>query len=74
MEGIGILLAIPLFGLFALVIKKAGYSGWWVLFGLIPGVGLIALWVFAFSHWPVDEGDEGYDGTAYLRNPPQGGP
>jgi hypothetical protein len=55
MDGIAFLLAIPLFWLFALVIKKAGYSGWWVLLGLIPFVGLISLWIFAFSRWPVDD-------------------
>ena len=51
----GLLLAIPLVALFALVIKKAGYSGWWCLLGFIPIVGLVMLWVFAFSRWPVDE-------------------
>jgi hypothetical protein len=51
----GIILAIPLLIFFALVIKKAGYSGWWVLLGLVPIVGLIMLWVFAFSRWPIDE-------------------
>jgi energy-coupling factor transporter transmembrane protein EcfT len=48
------LLAIPLVVLFAFVVKKAGYSGWWVLLGLVPIVGLVMLWVFAFSRWPID--------------------
>jgi hypothetical protein len=55
MEGVGIILVIPILVLFAFVVKKAGYSGWWVLLGLIPIVGLVMLWVFAFSRWPVDE-------------------
>ena len=41
--------------LFALVIRKAGYSGWWVLLGLVPGIGVVMLWIFAFSRWPVDD-------------------
>ena len=53
----GILLAIPLVALFALVVRKAGYSGWWVLLGFVPIVGLVMLWVFAFSRWPVDDLD-----------------
>jgi hypothetical protein len=35
------------------VVTKAGYSGWWVLVGLIPCVGFIMFLVFAFSRWPV---------------------
>jgi hypothetical protein len=40
---------------YALVIKKAGYSGWWVLVTFIPLVNLIMLWVFALARWPVEE-------------------
>ena len=35
------------------IIRQAGYSGWWVLVGLVPVVNLIMLFVFAFSTWPV---------------------
>jgi energy-coupling factor transporter transmembrane protein EcfT len=35
------------------VITKAGYSGWWVLIGLVPIVGSIFFLIFAFSTWPV---------------------
>ena len=58
MVGVFYLLHIPLICLFALVIKKVGYSGWWVLLGLIWPVGLIALWVFALARWPVDDQNE----------------
>ena len=34
------------------IIRKAGYSGWWVLIWIVPLVNLIMLWVFAFSDWP----------------------
>ena len=37
------------------IIKKAGYSGWWVLVMLVPIVNFVMLWVFAFVRWPVEE-------------------
>ncbi|HVY99319.1 MAG TPA: hypothetical protein VHA35_07460 [Dongiaceae bacterium] len=37
------------------IIKKAGYSGWWVLTMFIPLVNLIMIWVFAFARWPVEQ-------------------
>jgi hypothetical protein len=35
------------------ILTKAGYSGWWVLIGLVPLVGVVMFLVFAFSQWPV---------------------
>lgn len=35
------------------ILSKAGYSGWWVLLGLVPLVNIIAFFVFAFADWPV---------------------
>ena len=43
-----ILIAIPL----CLILQKAGYSPWLGLLALIPFVGVIILWVLAFSDWP----------------------
>jgi hypothetical protein len=38
------------------IIRRTGYSGWWVLLGVIPLVNIVALWCFAFIRWPaVDE-------------------
>ncbi len=34
------------------IIKKAGYNGWWVVFGLVPIMNLLLLWAFAFAEWP----------------------
>jgi hypothetical protein len=34
------------------ILRRAGYSGWWVIVTLIPIVNIIALWIFAFSSWP----------------------
>ena len=38
--------------LFIPAVKKAGFSGWWVALSLVPVVGLVLLWVFAYSKWP----------------------
>ena len=35
------------------IISKAGYSGWWVLIGIVPFVNIVFFLVFAFSEWPV---------------------
>ena len=41
------------------IVRKAGYSGWWVLFAIvfsfIPLLNLILLWIFAFARWPLEE-------------------
>jgi len=37
------------------IVKKAGYSGWWVLTMFVPLLNFIMLWVFAFARWPVEE-------------------
>jgi uncharacterized membrane protein YhaH (DUF805 family) len=34
------------------IIRKAGYSGWWVLLWFIPIGNIVALWIFAFADWP----------------------
>jgi len=39
--------------LFSRVVSKAGFSGWWALLGVVPLVNLVALWVFAFTKWPL---------------------
>jgi len=37
------------------IIRKAGYSGWWVLVGLVPLLNVVMFLVFAFSRWPVTQ-------------------
>jgi hypothetical protein len=34
--------------------NKAGYSGTWFIFLLIPGVNMVMLWIFASITWPVE--------------------
>jgi hypothetical protein len=62
------------------VVSKAGYSGWWVLITVIPLVGMVFVFIFAFSTWPVTRevqmlraqlaGNRGYGGFG---GGPQGG-
>ena len=50
------LIIIPVLAfIFITIAKKAGYSAWWVVTLLIPFVGIILLWVFAFSDWPAEK-------------------
>src|SRR5580658_3230088 len=66
------------------IVSKAGYSGWWVLIGLVPLVGSIFVLVFAFSTWPVTRevemlrsqvGARGYGrGGGYGPDPASGDP
>ncbi|MFN7644157.1 MAG: hypothetical protein ACK5PW_13935 [Burkholderiales bacterium] len=46
-----VLLTVPIV-MIARVLRRAGYSPWWVLLVLVPLVNLIALWVFAYARWP----------------------
>ena len=39
----------------AMILRKAGYSGWWILISLIPILNIIMFWVFAFARWPIEE-------------------
>ncbi|MBO0919682.1 DUF805 domain-containing protein [Cellulomonas sp. zg-ZUI222] len=53
--GLAVLIAVYVVMLVAYVriIQKAGYSGWWVLVGLVPVLNVVMFLVFAFSRWPV---------------------
>jgi hypothetical protein len=33
-------------------IRKTGYSAWWVAVSVIPIVGLLMLWMWAYAKWP----------------------
>ncbi len=43
-----ILVLVPI----ALILRRAGFSGWWALLRLLPVVHLVFLWVFAVAPWP----------------------
>jgi uncharacterized membrane protein YhaH (DUF805 family) len=41
----------------ALILRRAGISGWWSLLIAVPLVNVIALWSFAFVPWPALSAD-----------------
>lgn len=40
---------------YARIIRRAGFSPWWVLVAFVPLLNLIMIWVFAFVQWPALE-------------------
>ncbi|MEQ8371105.1 MAG: hypothetical protein RIE31_00850 [Alphaproteobacteria bacterium] len=58
------------------ILQKAGLSGWWALLTLVPPLGVVGVWVFAFVRWPAVDGPEsgGGDRRAPGAPPPGGGP
>ncbi len=54
--GIILYLAFVIFLIYCQVriVQRAGYSGWWVLITIVPIVGIVMMFVFAYSkNWPV---------------------
>jgi type II secretory pathway component PulF len=37
------------------VLRRTGHSALWCLLAFVPGLNLIAFWVFAFKPWPADK-------------------
>ncbi|VVE52881.1 membrane protein [Pandoraea aquatica] len=37
---------------YARIIRRAGFSPWWVLVAFVPLLNIIMIWVFAFIQWP----------------------
>ncbi|UQX87887.1 DUF805 domain-containing protein [Jatrophihabitans telluris] len=50
------------------IIRRAGYSGWWILAGLVPLLNVIMMLLFAFKEWPIQRE------LAYLRQQVRGYP
>ena len=42
---------------FGKLLKRTGHSAAWCFVFIIPFVNLIALWIFAFKHWPTNTPD-----------------
>ena len=37
----------------ASIVRKAGYSPWWVITGFLPVVNVVMVITFAFADWPI---------------------
>ena len=35
------------------ILRKAGYSPWWVVTGFLPLVNVVMVFTFAFADWPI---------------------
>ena len=42
-----------MFWAYVRIIRRAGYSGWWILIGVVPLVNVVMFLVFAFKEWPI---------------------
>ncbi|HWW12822.1 MAG TPA: hypothetical protein VN018_09905 [Brevundimonas sp.] len=38
----------------ARILRRLGFSPWWVLLAFVPYVNLIGLWALAFVKWPIE--------------------
>lgn len=50
---ISLVLFVALVWAYVRIIQKAGYSGWNVLWVLVPIVNIIMIFYFAFAEWPI---------------------
>ena len=37
------------------IVQKAGYSGWNILWMLVPVANIIMFFIFAFGRWPIED-------------------
>ena len=37
---------------FGQLLRRTGFSRWWLLLGFLPIINVVALWVFAYVKWP----------------------
>jgi hypothetical protein len=54
---VGVVLFVVLFVLgypASRVLKRIGFSRWWVVVALIPYVNVVGLWILAFVKWPIE--------------------
>jgi hypothetical protein len=56
----------------ATIVRKAGYSPWWIVTGFIPLVNVVMAFTFAFADWPVLK--EGRRASRLQASEPRGHP
>jgi hypothetical protein len=39
------------------ILRRMGFSGWWVLIAVISPLNIVALWVLAYAKWPAMKQD-----------------
>jgi len=49
-------ISVVLYGIPAmLIVRRVGFTRWWGLLAALPGVNVVAIWVFATCQWPSEE-------------------
>ena len=48
LAGMTIVFAVP----GAIILRRLGFSRWWVILAMLPYVNIVGLWVLAFVRWP----------------------
>jgi hypothetical protein len=46
---------------FGQLLRRTGLSRWWILLSFIPIINVVALWIFAYCKWPIDNAAVGTD-------------
>jgi ATP/ADP translocase len=52
------------------IIRRAGYSGWWILTTLVPVLNIVMFFLFAFKEWPVQQQLRSAQMVASMANAP----
>jgi len=53
--GVLVIVIIPV----AHILRRTGFSPWLAILYVVPIVGWILVWIFAYSRWPKVDGDAG---------------
>ena len=40
---------------FGQLLRRTGFSRWWILLSFVPIINVVALWIFAYCKWPKDK-------------------
>jgi hypothetical protein len=54
---------------FGQLLRRTGFSRWWLLLAFLPIINVVALWVFAYIKWPKAVEVHGADDTQSLGHP-----
>ncbi len=50
---LGFVLAVVFVIAYVQIVRRAGYSGWWILVLLVPILNVVMLLMFAYKEWPI---------------------
>ncbi len=50
---LGFVLAVVFVIAYVQIVRRAGYSGWWILILLVPVLNVVMLLIFAYKEWPI---------------------